>query len=90
MVAVHIIARTSMHETKKPAATACMRKLLTILSAVVKRRTLWCEGMECSRCGGVGEPGRDDDRRFYADCVRRIFMMNWNMPSSILDSAVSC
>lgn len=30
---------------------ACMRKLLTILSVVVKRRTLWCEGMEAAGAG---------------------------------------
>lgn len=34
-------ARQHPEKAKKLALTACMRKLLTILNAIVKNRTLW-------------------------------------------------
>ena len=35
-------------KAKKLALTACMRKLLTILNAMVKSRTSWRQGMEAA------------------------------------------
>lgn len=36
---------------------ACMRKLLTILNTMVKRGTLWCEGMDAAGAGAYESPG---------------------------------
>jgi transposase len=39
-------------KAKKSALTACMRKLLTILNAMVKSRTPWRQETELVRAGG--------------------------------------
>ena len=38
-------------KAKKVALTACMRKLLTIVNAMLKHRTPWHQGMEPGRAG---------------------------------------
>lgn len=49
----------------KLALTACMRKLFTILNAMVKSGTPWHHRMEPAAAKAFGEPRLHGDRRSY-------------------------
>jgi len=61
-------------KAKKLALTACMRKLLTILNAMVKNGTLLRHDATPVEAEAEGVVSPEDDRRSWATCVHRMFM----------------